>query len=54
MVASLVYLQGLGKPILSDDDALSYAYEVDLPRDGAVTVNDIPLDRMLNRLDVRM
>ena len=55
MVDSLIYLQGLGKPILSEgSDDLVYAYEVDLPHDGAVTVNDIPLDSLLKRLDVGM
>ena len=54
-VDSLVYLQGLGRPVISEGgDTLTYAYEVDVPRDGAVTVNDIPLDSLLKRLGVSM
>lgn len=54
-VDSLIYLQGLGKPILSEGtDDLVYAYEMEMPRDGAVTVNDMPLDSLLKRLDMGM
>ena len=38
-------LQGLGRPVLeAEGEAPAYAYELDLRRDGAATVNGIPLD----------
>ena len=44
-VAFLVVLQGLGRPVLDEGaGAAVHAYEFDLRRDGAVTVNGIPLD----------
>lgn len=46
-MAFLVFLKGLGTPVFeegSDEPAL--AYEIDLRRGGAVTVNGIPLDAL--------
>ena len=48
MVALLIVLQGLGRPVFSQGaDEPFYAYEIDLRRDGAVTVNGIPFDMLL-------
>ena len=48
MVALLIVLQGLGKPVFEEgEDEPFYAYEIDLRRDGAVTVNGIPFDMLL-------
>ncbi|MDE0391734.1 MAG: hypothetical protein OXI57_06655 [Rhodospirillales bacterium] len=47
-VASLIILQGLGRPVFEEGtDEPFYAYEIDLRRDGAVTVNGIPFDMLL-------
>ena len=47
-VALLVVLQGLGRPVFEEgEDEPFYAYEIDLRRDGAVTVNGIPFDMLL-------
>ena len=47
-VAFLIVLQGLGRPIFEEGaDEPSYAFEIDLRRDGAVTVNGIPFDMLL-------
>ena len=47
-VASLIVLQGLGRPVFEEGaDEAFYAYEIDLRRDGAVTVNGIPFDMLL-------
>ena len=44
-VAFLVVLQGLGRPVLDEGTgAAVHAYELDLRRDGAVTINGIPFD----------
>lgn len=49
MVAFLIVLQGLGRPVLDEgSDEPFYAYEIDLRRDGAVTVNGIPFDMLLS------
>ena len=54
-VDTVIYLQGLGRPILSKGgDDLSYAYEVIVPLDGDATINDIPLDSFRERLDVEL
>lgn len=47
-VALLIVLQGLGRPVFDEgaEDPF-YAYEIDLRRDGAVTVNGIPFDMLL-------
>ena len=48
MVALLIVLQGLGRPVFNEGaDEPFYAYEIDLRRDGAVTVNGIPFDMLL-------
>ena len=48
MVALLIVLQGLGRPVFeAGEDEPFYAYEIDLRRDGAVTVNGIPFDMLL-------
>ena len=47
-VALLIVLQGLGRPVFEEGaDEPFYAYEIDLRRDGAVTVNGIPFDMLL-------
>ena len=47
-VAFLIVLQGLGRPVFEEGASEpSYAYEIDLRRDGAVTVNGIPFDMLL-------
>ena len=47
-VAFLVLLQGLGRPVFDEGASEPlYAYEIDLRRDGAVTVNGIPFDMLL-------
>ena len=47
-VALLIVLQGLGRPVFEEgEDEPFYAYEIDLRRDGAVTVNGIPFDMLL-------
>ena len=48
MVALLIVLQGLGRPVFEEGvGEPSYAFEIDLHRDGAVTVNGIPFDMLL-------
>ena len=48
MVALLIVLQGLGRPVFNEGaDEPFYAYEIDLRRDGAVTINGIPFDMLL-------
>ena len=48
LVALLIVLQGLGQPVFEEGaDEPSHAYEIDLRRDGAVTVNGIPFDMLL-------
>ena len=48
MVALLIVLQGLGRPVFEEGaEEPFYAYEIDLRRDGAVTVNGIPFDMLL-------
>ena len=47
-LAFLIVLQGLGRPVFEEGASEpSYAYEIDLRRDGAVTVNGIPFDMLL-------
>ena len=47
-VALLIVLQGLGRPVFEEgEDEPFYAYEIDLRRDGAVTVNGIPFNMLL-------
>ena len=47
-VALLIVLQGLGRPVFVEGaDEPFHAYEIDLRRDGAVTVNGIPFDMLL-------
>ena len=47
-VAFLIVLQGLGRPVFEEGlEEPTYAYEIDLRRDGAVTVNGIPFDMLL-------
>ena len=47
-VALLIVLQGLGRPVFEEGaDEPFYAYEIDLRRDGGVTVNGIPFDMLL-------
>ena len=51
VVALLIVLQGLGRPVFDEGaDESFYAYEIDLRRDGAVTVNGIPFDMLLGGL----
>ena len=48
MVGVLLVLQGLGRPVFDEgSDEPAYAYEIDLRRDGAVTINGLPLDVLL-------
>ena len=54
-VDTVIYLQGLGRPILSEGgDDLSYTYVVNVPLDGDATINDIPLDSVRKRLVVEL
>ena len=47
VVALLIALQGLGRPVFEEGaDEPVYAFEIDLRRDGAVTVNGIPFDML--------
>ena len=47
-VGVLLVLQGLGRPVFEEGaDEPVYAYELDLRRDGAVTINGLPLDVLL-------
>ncbi|MDD9993790.1 MAG: hypothetical protein OXP75_18485 [Rhodospirillales bacterium] len=47
VVALLIALQGLGRPVFEEgEDKPAYAFEIDLRRDGAVTVNGIPFDML--------
>ena len=47
LVAVLLVLQGLGKPVFEEgEDEPFHAYEIDLRRDGAVTVNGLPFDML--------
>ena len=51
VVALLIALQGLGRPVFEEGaDEAAYAFEIDLRRDGAVTVNGIPFDMLLGGL----
>ena len=53
-VALLIVLQGLGRPVFEEDaDEAAYAFEIDLRRDGAVTVNGIPFDMLLGDLSLQ-
>ena len=46
-VALLIVLQGLGQPVFEEGaDEPALAYELDLRRDGAVTVNGIPFEML--------
>ena len=48
LVAVLLVLQGLGKPVFeAGEDEPFHAYEIDLRRDGAITVNGLPFDMLL-------
>ena len=48
LVAVIVLLQGLGRPVVEEGaDEPFHAYELDLGRDGAVTVNGLPLDVLM-------
>ena len=48
LVGIIVLLQGLGRPVVEEGaDEPFYAYELDLHRDGAVTINGLPLDVLL-------
>ena len=54
MLALLIVLQGLGRPVFDEGaDEPFYAYEIDLRRDGAVTVNGIPFDMLLGDLSLQ-
>ena len=54
MVALLIVLQGLGRPVLDEgSDEPFYAYDIDLRRDGAFTVNGIPFDMLLGGLSTQ-
>ncbi len=44
MMAFFIFLQGLGKP---GETAGTYTYELSLPADGAISVNETPLDFLL-------
>ena len=47
-VALLIVLQGLGRPVFEEGaDEPVHAYELDLRRDGAITVNGIPFEMLL-------
>ena len=47
LVAILLVLQGLGRPVFEEgEDEPFHAYEIDLRRDGAVTVNGLPFDML--------
>ena len=47
-VGVLLALQGLGRPVFEEGaDEPVYAYELDLHRDGAVTINGLPLGVLL-------
>ena len=51
LVDALVYLKGLGEPHDDeDDDSPTYAYAFKAARNGSITVNDVPLDRLLEKL----
>ena len=51
LVDALVYLKGLGEPLNhEDDDSAAYAYALKASRDGSITVNDVPLQRLLEKL----
>ena len=53
-VALLIVLQGLGRPVFEEGaDEAAYAFEIDLRRDGAVTVNGIPFDMLLGDLSLQ-
>ena len=53
-VALLIVLQGLGQPVFEEGaDEAAYAFEIDLRRDGAVTVNGIPFDMLLGDLSLQ-
>ena len=53
-VALLIVLQGLGRPVFEEAaDEAAYAFEIDLRRDGAVTVNGIPFDMLLGDLSLQ-
>ncbi len=53
-VALLIVLQGLGRPVFEEGaDEAFYAFEIDLRRDGAVTVNGIPFDMLLGDLSLQ-
>ena len=46
-MAFLVFLKGLGTPVFEEgSDEPAHAYAIDLRRDGAVTVNGIPIDAL--------
>ena len=48
LLALLIVLQGLGQPVFEEGvDEPFHAYEIDLRRDGAITVNGIPFDMLL-------
>ena len=48
MSGFIVLLRGLGRPTqFSAGDDPTYLYELDMPSDGSVTLNDIPLDSLL-------
>ena len=46
-VSIMIVLQGLGRPVVEEGtDEPVHVYEIDLRRDGTVTVNGIPLDML--------
>ena len=51
LVNFLVYLKGLGEPLDDEDDELpAYAYELMAARDGSITVNNVPLEELMESL----
>ena len=51
LVNFLVYLKGLGEPLDDEDDELpTYAYELMAARDGSITVNNVPLQELVESL----
>ena len=48
MLGVVIALQGIGRPVFEEGaDEPVYAYALDLRRDGAVTINDLPLGVLL-------
>jgi hypothetical protein len=54
VLAFLTIAKGLGRPEIAPDGKLAYIFDIVLPADGNITINDIPLDLILNSGEARL